>query len=65
VPRREVDGLRAILHNCAARGWRSQVRDRPVDMFAAHLLGRVSWVASIDPRRGAQLRAAYDRIDWS
>lgn len=65
VPRREVDDLRAILHNCAVRGWRSQVRDRAPDTFAAHLLGRISWVASIDPRRGALLRAAYDRIDWS
>jgi RNA-directed DNA polymerase len=65
APREQIDELRAILHNCASRGWRSQVRGRSPETYRAHLLGRVSQVGSTDPRRGALLRAAYDRIDWS
>lgn len=32
--------------------------------FRAHLLGRISWAASLNPGRGARLRAAFDRIAW-
>jgi RNA-directed DNA polymerase len=55
VARAEYDSLKAILHN-AARG-RAQV-DR------AHLLGRVAWVESVNPARGARLRERFARIEW-
>lgn len=61
--RTERDALRAILHNCATQGWRTQTRGR--DNFADHLRGRIAWAAGIDPKLGAHLRAAYDRIDWN
>ncbi|MEO9138324.1 MAG: reverse transcriptase family protein [Jatrophihabitans sp.] len=67
VSRPERDALRALLHNCATAGWRSQVRGavEPAERFPAHVLGRVSWVAGLDPLLGARLRAAYDAVDWS
>jgi RNA-directed DNA polymerase len=63
VPRVEVERLRAILHNCARTGPAAQNREGHAD-FRAHLLGRVAWVASIDPPKGAQLRAIAERIVW-
>ena len=60
-----TDGAKAQLDDIEAELTYLFVRDRSPGTFPAHLLGRVSWVASIDPRRGALLRAAYDRIDWT
>jgi RNA-directed DNA polymerase len=57
VPRAEYDLLKAILHNAAARG--------PGDLDRAHLTGRVAWVASLNPARGAKLRARLAAIDWA
>ena len=63
LSRPERDALRAVLHNCATKGWRSQTRGR--DDFSAHLLGRIGHAAGLDPVLGARLRASYDRIDWT
>ncbi len=63
VTRAEYDTLRAILHNCARTGPAGQNRAGHRD-FRAHLLGRVAWVNGVDPRRGARLREAFDRIAW-
>jgi hypothetical protein len=63
VTRADVEELRAILHNCARTGPAAQNRDGHPD-FRAYLLGRVAWVASLDPVRGSKLRAAFDRIRW-
>lgn len=63
VPRPERDALRALLHNCAVHGWRSQAREH--DDFRAHVLGRISWVTGLNPVHGARLRSAFDRIDWT
>ncbi|TQN42425.1 RNA-directed DNA polymerase [Blastococcus colisei] len=65
LPRTERDALRALLHNCATRGWASQVRDRDPATFRDHVLGRVAWASSIDPAFGARLRARAALIDWS
>ncbi len=64
VARREVDLLRAVLHNCLRHGPSTQNReDHPA--FEEHLRGRIAWVAQHDPVRGARLRATHDAIDWS
>jgi hypothetical protein len=63
LARPERDALRAILHNCATQGWRSQARGRPD--FAAQLRGRIAWAGGLDPALGAKLLAAFERIDWS
>ncbi len=64
VARREVDALRALLHNCAVRGAAGQNRDAHPD-FERHLRGRVAWVGQHDPARGARLLAQLEAVDWS
>jgi hypothetical protein len=63
VSRTDLERLRAVLHNCVRHGPASQNRDGHRD-FRAHLLGTISWVASIDPVKGGRLRARFDRIRW-
>jgi hypothetical protein len=63
LPREEVDKLRALLFNAARSGPESQNREGH-SHFRAHLEGRISWVASVNPARGARLRAVFDRISW-
>jgi hypothetical protein len=63
LPRAERDAMRALLHNCAVHGWRSQTRDRAE--FRAYVLGRVAWANSLDPVLGARLHAACEAIDWT
>jgi hypothetical protein len=63
VARDEYDRLKAILHNAARHGPDGQNRDHVPD-FRAHLLGRIAWVASLNPSRGAKLRERFDAIAW-
>ena len=63
VRRRDFDLLKAILTNCVRHGPASQNRDK-LPHFRAHLQGRVAFVASIHPVRGAKLRAIFTRIVW-
>ncbi|PZF58472.1 RNA-directed DNA polymerase [Curtobacterium sp. MCBD17_034] len=63
VGRRELDRLRAVLHNCVRYGPASQDRGDHAD-FRAHLEGRVGWVEQVHPARGAALRAEFERIAW-
>jgi hypothetical protein len=65
LPRPERDALRALLHNCATRGWRGQTRGRDPATFREHVLGRVAWAASLDPAFGARLTAMASAIDWA
>jgi hypothetical protein len=57
VRRDEYDRLKATLHRAALDG--------PGELDAASLLGRIAWVASLNPARGAKLRARFDAIRWS
>jgi hypothetical protein len=63
VMRRDFDRLKAILTNCARTGPVPQNRDQHPD-FRAHLLGRISFVASIHPERGRRLQQQFQRIAW-
>ena len=63
VARSEYDELRAILHNAARSGQSGQNRGDVAD-FRAHLLGRIAWVESLNPTRGAKLRARFARVEW-
>lgn len=62
--RRDFDRLKAILHRCALNGPQAENRYGHPD-FKAHLLGKVAYAASIDEKRGAELRRRFDRIDWT
>ncbi|WP_286344832.1 reverse transcriptase family protein [Frondihabitans sucicola] len=61
--RAEYDRLKAILHNCVARGPASQNREDHPE-FRLHLLGRIAWFEQVHPERGAGLRAEFERIAW-
>jgi RNA-directed DNA polymerase len=63
LDRREFDRLKAILTNCVRHGLQSQNREGHAD-FAAHLLGKLSWVAFLHPEKGRKLREIYERIAW-
>jgi retron-type reverse transcriptase len=63
APRAEVERLRAILYNCRRHGPASQNRDGHAD-FRSHLRGRVAWINSLDPRKGARLQAMFDQLRW-
>jgi hypothetical protein len=54
VPREDYDGLRAILHDAGRHGLAAANRDGHAD-FAAHLAGRVAWMAHHHPTRAAKL----------
>lgn len=63
VPRPDFDLLKAILTNCVRHGPAAQNRANVPD-FRAHLAGRVSHVAAVNPVRGRALWALFDRIAW-
>lgn len=63
VPRTEFDRLKAILTNCVRHDPATQNRENVPD-FRAHLAGRVSHVAAVNPLRGRKLSAIFDRISW-
>ncbi|MEM7231064.1 MAG: reverse transcriptase family protein [Planctomycetota bacterium] len=64
VRREDYDRLKATLTNCIRHGPESQNRDDHCD-FRNHLLGRVSWIASLNAERGQRLRKLFDQIVWS
>jgi hypothetical protein len=63
VSRHEYDVLKAILHNARVHGPASQNREA-LPEFRAHLLGRLSWVQSLNPERGEKLRRQFTSIVW-
>jgi hypothetical protein len=63
VPREDFDGLKAILTNCVRHGAESQNRTGH-PRFREHLTGRVAWVESVNPDKGARLREILHRIVW-
>lgn len=60
----DADRLKAILTNCLRYGAASQNRDSHPE-FRAHLEGRVSFIAMVNPTRGECLRQLLQSIDWS
>jgi hypothetical protein len=63
VSRSDYDGLKAALHNCVKHGPGGQDRLETSD-FRAHLLGRISHVASLNPGRGRKLVSLFEQIRW-
>jgi hypothetical protein len=63
IPRPDFDRLKAMLTNCVRQGPAGQNRDGVAD-FRAHLRGRVSFVESVNPAKGARLRRIFEEIRW-
>ncbi|MCC7338420.1 MAG: RNA-directed DNA polymerase [Pirellulaceae bacterium] len=62
--RRAFEGLKAELHNCARRGWRTQNRTEHAD-YRAHLRGRIAYAQSLNPTRGAKLLQLFEQVKWN
>lgn len=63
VVRVDFDRLKAILTNCTRSGPEGQNREgHPA--FRSHLDGRIGFVECVNPAKGAQLRAIFNRIEW-
>lgn len=63
VSRADYDRLKATIHNCVTQGPATQNHSQVGD-FRAHLLGRISWVESVNPGRGRRLREEFESIRW-
>ena len=63
IARTEYDQLKAILHNCVRHG-PARENHAAIEHFREHLLGRITWVESLNARRGAKLRERFEQIDW-
>lgn len=63
IARRDFDELKAILSNCVRHDPESQNRASHAH-FRAHLEGRISFVAMINPAKGARLKKIFERIQW-
>ncbi len=63
LARPEFDRLKAVLHQCVVHGPASQNREG-LPHWRDHLLGRVAWVAQLNPAKAQRLRRLLARIDW-
>jgi RNA-directed DNA polymerase len=61
--RTDFDRLKAILTNCVRHGAESQNREAHAS-FRSHLLGRIGFVAMLNPAKGLRLRRVFDQIQW-
>lgn len=58
LPRKERDELKARVHNVFKNGWETEANRagyKDVDLYKSYLRGRLSWYASLDPRKGGRL----------
>jgi len=63
LPRAEFDRLKAILHRCVQDGPALQNREGHAD-WRAHLQGRVSWAAQLNPQKAQRLQRLWAQIVW-
>jgi hypothetical protein len=63
IGRGAFDELKAILTNCIRHGHETQNRAGHAD-FRNHLLGRIAFVAQVNPKRAAKLTALSEKIAW-
>jgi retron-type reverse transcriptase len=65
VDRRAYKRLKAILHNCSARGAKSQSQGIPLPEFRKQLEGIISFVRWVDPKKGDRLLSVFRRMMWA
>jgi RNA-directed DNA polymerase len=64
LARADFDRLKASLHRLARDGGAAAEPEADGVELRARLNGRVAWVESLNPHRGAKLRRLFDGIDW-
>jgi len=52
-----------VLRDAALKGTAVANRQAVPD-FRSHLIGRIEWVAALDPRHGEALHARFAAIGW-
>lgn len=62
--RYQYEELKALLYNCMRYGPETQ-NHQQVEFFRAHLLGRISFVATGRPNRRKKLLRLFREIDWT
>ena len=62
LDRREVRRLRAVLHRAKREGLAAQNRENH-PKYAAHLRGKLAYLAMIDPAKGKAMLAELDALD--
>jgi RNA-directed DNA polymerase len=63
LARPEYDRLKSILHDAERHGATAANRRRH-PAFPDHVRGRIAWLESLQPERGARLRDRFARITW-
>jgi RNA-directed DNA polymerase len=63
LARTEYDRLKAIVHDAERNGPAAANRAGVPD-FRSHLRGRIAWLASLHPQRGARLHERFELIAW-
>jgi RNA-directed DNA polymerase len=63
VVREDFDRLKATLTNCVRHGAESQNFEGH-RAYRLHLEGRVGFVETVNPAKGARLRRVFERIQW-
>lgn len=61
IVRHEFDRLKAILTNAVRHGLASQNREGRSD-FRLHLMGKIAFVAQVNPARGEKLRRLWEQL---
>lgn len=61
IERKKRDALRALLHNAKKRTLESQNREKKKD-FRAHLLGKIQFIKSVNPRQGEKLQKQFAQV---
>lgn len=61
--REDFDRLKAILTNCIKNGAAAENREG-LPFWREHLEGKVSFMAMLNPQRGAKLKGMLERISW-
>ena len=54
--------LRKLIHLCKVKGIEDMAGDMPVEKFRKSLLGRIQYVAEVNPERGEKLLIAFESL---
>jgi len=62
VPKEYYRNLRMTIHLCKVKGIEAIAGEVPVEKFRQSLIGRIQYVAEVNPKRGGKLFADFDAL---